>query len=128
MKISKQQLIEAGACEEGLQRFLAATDYTEKPVDVLSLRGKGMLTCDVAWFLAQFIPTVRLINFCREVLSPIYENGLFMKPFDEELAIKCSQHEPGIAKGMCKLALTRAVYADRAKTAEAVYKLLGEYE
>ena len=118
MKISKQQLVEAGACEAGLQWFLSAVDGIEDPVDVLSLRGKGVRTGDVVWFLHKFIPLDRMVTFSLEVLSTIHTG------WGWQLLGQCD----ALKKQMCEASFYNALRTDRAKTVEAVYKLLGEYE
>ena len=54
MKITKQQLIDFKAREEGLKRFINQTDNTNEPVLISSLVGGENTIDDLIWIADKF--------------------------------------------------------------------------
>ena len=63
MKITKEELIELGACEEGLDRFITQTNNTDEPVEVSSLVGGKNIYSDLLWLAGNKLPTERIVRF-----------------------------------------------------------------
>lgn len=67
MKISKKQLIEMGACQDVLSRFIEQTGNTDEPVGVLSLIGGKNITSDLIWLAGETLPKEKVARFACDV-------------------------------------------------------------
>ena len=84
MKITKAELIELGACEEGLDRFITQTNDTDEPVEVSSLVGGENIYSDLLWLAGKKLPTERIVRFvCDCALINIEK----IKPYTDEYEI-----------------------------------------
>ena len=63
MKITKAELIELKACEDGLDRFIAQTNNTDEPVEVSSLVGGEVTYSDLLWLAGEKLPRERVVRF-----------------------------------------------------------------
>lgn len=83
MKITKQQLIELDACEEGLARFVKQTNNTDRPVDVASLFGGKNTVDDLLWLACEcgLIDNKLLSRFSKDCALTIIE---LVKPYCSE--------------------------------------------
>ena len=63
MKISKSQLVSMNACIDGLERFIAQTNNTNEPVEVLSLIGGKNTISDLAWLAGETLPKEKIVRF-----------------------------------------------------------------
>ena len=63
MKITKAELIELGACKDGLERFIAQTNNTDEPVEVSSLVGGKNLYSDLLWLAGKKLTKERIVRF-----------------------------------------------------------------
>lgn len=66
MTITKSELIELGACYEGLNRFIEQTNNTDEPVSVVSLVGGKNTTYDLLWLAEKKVPDYSLQNLSRD--------------------------------------------------------------
>lgn len=66
MKISKQELIEMGACKSGLERFIEQTNDTDKAVDVADLVGGLNTYSDLLWLADKKLSHERIIRFAKD--------------------------------------------------------------
>ena len=67
MKISKQQLIEMNACQDGLDRFIEQTNNTDEPIEVLSLIGGKNTNSDLIWLAGETLQKEKIIRFACDV-------------------------------------------------------------
>lgn len=63
MKITKKELIEMGACSNGLKRFITQTSNTDEPVEVSSLVGGENYYSDLLWLAIKKLPKERIVRF-----------------------------------------------------------------
>ena len=63
MKITKEELIELGACEEGLDRFIIQTNDTDEPVEASSLVGGENIYSDLLWLAGKKLTKDRIVRF-----------------------------------------------------------------
>ena len=118
MKITKEELIELNACEEGLNRFIAQTNNTNEPVEVSSLVGGENTHGDLLWLAGNKLPTERLVKFtCDCALINIEK----IEPYTDEyeLIIEFLSNPTGDG------AIVAANAADSA--AYAVYGVYGDH-
>ena len=84
MKITKAELIEMKACEDGLERFINQTGNTGEPVEVLSLIGGENTLPDLVWLASKSLPKERIVRFaCDCALINIEE----IKPYTDDYDI-----------------------------------------
>ena len=77
MKISKQELIELNACEDGLTRFIEQTNGTDEPVDVVSLIGGVNTIEDLLWLAGECLDKKDILVFtikCAQLVSHLNDN------------------------------------------------------
>ena len=82
--INKQQLKDLNACEDGLERFIIATDSADNDVIVLDLIGSDVTTSDLLWLAGKILPKKRIVQFavdCAESVIHLCDN--------KELAQNC---------------------------------------
>ena len=82
--INQQQLEDLNACEDGLNRFITATDNTEYDVNVIDLIGSDVTTNDLIWLAGKILPKKRIVQFavdCAESVIHLCDN--------KELAQNC---------------------------------------
>lgn len=63
MRISYDELIEMGACDPGLERFVTQTNDTREPVEVTSLIGGENTVGDLLWLAGKRFPKARIVTF-----------------------------------------------------------------
>ncbi len=63
MLISKRQLVDFGACKDGLKRFIIQTDGTDEMVNVSSLVGGANTYSDLLWLAGKTISKDRIVKF-----------------------------------------------------------------
>lgn len=81
MKITKQQLIELSACEDGLARFIEQTKNTDELVDVASLVDGVNITSDLVWLAVKTIRDKRVVKFACDCALLNIEK---IKPYTDE--------------------------------------------
>lgn len=63
MKITKAELINLGACKDGLNRFIGQTGGTEEAVNISDLVGGINTYADLIWLAGKKITPRRLVRF-----------------------------------------------------------------
>ncbi len=63
MKISKSELIEMNACNEGLERFIKQTGGVETAVEVVSLIGGENTYGDLLWLAGKILAKSKIVRF-----------------------------------------------------------------
>lgn len=63
MKISKQELKDFGACQEGFKRFIVQTNNIDEPVDVVRLVGGENTISDLLWLAGKILPKEKIVRF-----------------------------------------------------------------
>ena len=63
MKITKQELKNFGACQEGFKRFIIQTNNTDEPVEVISLIGGKNTVSDLLWLAGKILPKEKIVRF-----------------------------------------------------------------
>ncbi|EJS0970480.1 hypothetical protein NW995_002476 [Salmonella enterica] len=63
MKITKQELKDFGACQEGFKRFINQTNNTDEPVDVVSLIGGCNTVSDLLWLAGKILTKEKIVRF-----------------------------------------------------------------
>ena len=61
--INKQQLEDFDACEDGLHRFITATDNTNTDVCVIDLISTEVSTDDLLWLAGKLSPKKKIVQF-----------------------------------------------------------------
>ena len=83
MKITKAELIELGACKDGLERFIAQTNNTDEPVEVSSLVGGKNLYSDLLWLAGKKLTKERIVRFaCDCALINIEKIRLYTDKYE----------------------------------------------
>lgn len=81
MKITKSELIEMGACQPGLKRFIKQTKGTNDAVEVSSLIGGENTYSDFLWLAGKKLSKERIVRFaCNCALINIEK----IKPFTDK--------------------------------------------
>lgn len=81
MKITKKELIEMGACSDGLKRFIAQTGNTDEAVEVSSLVGGENKYSDLVWLATKKLPKERIVRFSCDCALVNIE---LIKPYTHE--------------------------------------------
>jgi hypothetical protein len=63
MKITKQELKNFGACQEGFKRFIIQTNNTDEPVEVISLIGGKNTVSDLLWLAGKILSKEKIVRF-----------------------------------------------------------------
>ena len=63
MKITKQELKNFGACQEGFKRFIIQTNNTDEPVEVISLIGGENTVSDLLWLAGKILSKEKIVRF-----------------------------------------------------------------
>lgn len=63
MKITKQELKDFGACQDGFKRFVNQTNNTDEPVDVVSLIGGCNTVSDLLWLAGKTLAKEKIVRF-----------------------------------------------------------------
>ena len=63
MKITKQELKNFGACQEGFKRFIIQTNNTNEPVEVISLIGGENTVSDLLWLAGKILSKEKIVRF-----------------------------------------------------------------
>lgn len=63
LQITKRELIELGACKDGLKRFIRQTNGTDFPVNVVSLIGGENSISDLLWLAGKKLSRDKIIRF-----------------------------------------------------------------
>ena len=63
MKITKQELKNFGACQEGFKRFVIQTNNTDEPVEIVSLIGGENTVSDLLWLAGKILPKEKIVRF-----------------------------------------------------------------
>ena len=82
--INKHQIKDFDACEDGLNRFITATDNTAYDIDVIDLIGSDVNTSDLLWLAGKILPKKKIVQFavdCAESVIHLCDN--------KELAQNC---------------------------------------
>ncbi len=63
MKITKQELKNFGACQEGFKRFIIQTNNTDEPVEIVSLIGGENTVSDLLWLAGKILSKEKIVRF-----------------------------------------------------------------
>lgn len=67
MKITRIELLDMGACINGVRRFARQTDYSDAPIEVASLVGGDNLNSDFIWFLNKMYGSEIIVKLACEI-------------------------------------------------------------
>lgn len=88
MKITKQELKNFGACQEGFKRFIVQTNNTDEPVEVISLIGGENTVSDLLWLAGKILSKEKIVRFacdCAllniELIRPYMNNFNLIQDF-----------------------------------------------
>jgi len=122
MKISKQQLIELGACEDDLDRFIMQTNNSD---EVASLIGGENMVSDLLWLAGKTLLAKKLVRFacdCAlvnvELIKPYTADfdliiGFLNDPSDTKACIVREASQSAIAAMRAQDAPANCIYAAR---------------
>ena len=63
MNITKQELKNFGACQEGFKRFIIQTNNTDEPVEIVSLIGGENTVSDLLWLAGKILSKEKIVRF-----------------------------------------------------------------
>ena len=63
VKITKQELKNFGACQEGFKRFIIQTNNTDEPVGIISLIGGENTVSDLLWLAGKILSKEKIVRF-----------------------------------------------------------------
>ncbi|MFT6347048.1 MAG: hypothetical protein ACJAYB_000029 [Psychromonas sp.] len=69
--ITKQKLLNLGAHQGLISRFIEQTGNTDQPVDILSLIGAENATDDLLWLAGQTLPKIKIVQFAVECAESV---------------------------------------------------------
>lgn len=120
MKISKQQLIEMGACESIIKRFVEQTNNTDEPVEVSSLIGGKDTYSDLLWLAGETLSAEKIVRFACDVALI---NIDLIKPYTDEfdLIIDFLNNPTDDAAARTAYATARTAADTRATATRAAY-------
>ena len=120
--INKQQLEDFDACEDGLHRFITATDNTNTDVCVIDLISTDVTTDDLLWLAGKLSPKKKIVQFavdCAEsVVHLSKQKELSQNCIDAAKAVIENDNETTRAAAR-KAASAAARYARKAASAVA---------
>ena len=120
--INQQQLEDLNACEDGLNRFITATDNTAYDIDVIDLIGSDVNTSDLLWLAGKILPKKKIVQFavdCAESVIHLCDNKeLAQNCIDAAKAVIENDNETTRAAAR-KAASAAARYARKAASAVA---------
>lgn len=118
MQITKQELIELNACEEGLDRFMLQTGNTDEPVNVASLVSGKNTYVDLLWLAGEKIPKERIVRFACDCALINIE---LIKPYTDkyDMIVEFLHDPTAYAAYAARAAAYAARAADAADAADA---------
>ena len=69
--INKQQIKDFDACEDGLHRFITATDNTNTDVCVIDLISTDVTTDDLLWLAGKLSPKKKIVQFAVDCAESV---------------------------------------------------------
>lgn len=112
MKITKQELKNFGACQEG---FIIQTNNTDEPVEIVSLIGGENTVSDLLWLAGEILSKEKIIRFACD--CALLNIGL-IRPYTNDFnLIQDFLNNPSQNDAAC----TAARAADAARAAYAAY-------
>ena len=123
MKITKQELKNFGACQEGFKRFIIQTNNTDEPVEVISLIGGENTVSDLLWLAGKILSKEKIVRFaCDCALLNIELIRPYTNDFNliQDFLNNPSQNAARAADAYAAARAARAAYA-AARAARAAY-------
>lgn len=120
MKITKQELKNFGACQEGFKRFIIQTNNTDEPVEIVSLIGGENTVSDLLWLAGKILSKEKIVRFACD--CALLNVGL-IRPYTNDFNLiqdflnNPSQNAAARAADAAYAAAARAVDAARAAAA-----------
>lgn len=115
MKITKQELKNFGACQEGFKRFIIQTNNTDEPVEIVSLIGGENTVSDLLRLAGEILSKEKIIRFACD--CALLNIGL-IRPYTNDFnLIQDFLNNPSQNDAAC----TAARAADAARAAYAAY-------
>ena len=109
MKITKQELKNFGACQEGFKRFIIQTNNTDEPVEIVSLIGGENTVSDLLWLAGKILSKEKIVRFACDCALLNIE---LIRPYTNDFnLIQDFLNNPSQNAARAAYAAARAAYA-----------------